>query len=102
MDIFTVPLGSDHRLPIHGGEIDTSLLLYLKSDVVALDVAEDYLPTGRRVRPRHARHAVPAESPGSVGLPSKASIETGRALYQLIYERIATRVLGRTAAPGAA
>lgn len=102
VDIFTVPLRSHEELPIHGGEIDTSLLLYVESDLVALDAAEDYVPARRRAsRPRHARQTVPSEGPGSVGLPTKASIEKGRALYQLIYERIATRVLGRDTRSGA-
>ena len=38
VDIFTVRLeGEDARLPIHGGALDTSLLLYIDAGLVDLD-----------------------------------------------------------------
>lgn len=96
VDVFSVPLPGRDHLPIHGGEVDTSLLLYVDGDLVNLAAAEDFVPSGRGRRGR-----LPGEGPGSVGLPSRASVETGRRLYHLIYERIAERVLGRPNVHGA-
>jgi creatinine amidohydrolase len=86
--------------PTHGGELDTSLLLYLAPQLVRMDMAQDYMPPPRlaaRLR-RRLTGLVPAPSPGSVGRPSLASAEKGERLYQMIRERIATRVLGAAAA----
>lgn len=99
VDIFAMPLGEDEPdLPIHGGEIDTSLLLYLAPDVVVMDAARDFVPSRRRLRAflRRAAGVIPADSPGSLGVPSRASVEKGARLYHLIYDRIAKRVF-RTA-----
>ena len=97
VDIFTVPYQQeDETMPIHGGELDTSLLLYLNADLVTLEEAQDFLPSGRPLRGyRQAVGTIPAESPGSLGWPTRASVEKGRAFYQVIYERIAVRVFGR-------
>lgn len=100
VDIFAIPLPdvTQERMPIHGGEIDTSLLLFLDHALVDLGRAEDYLLTPRELRRfrRRAGDRLPAKSPGSVGRPSHASIEKGSRLYQFIYDRIATHVF-RTA-----
>lgn len=96
VDLFSIPTPeADAGIPVHGGELDTSLLLYVDADLVALDAARDYLPTARGLRRyrRRATGSIPADSPGSVGLPSRASIEKGAAFYRLIYDRIAERVL---------
>jgi creatinine amidohydrolase len=88
--------GSD---PVHGGEIDTSLLLYVDRELVDLEEARDYAPPRDAVRRYHRgrRGAIPKESPGSLGQPSRASLETGRRLYQLIYDRIAVRIFSTPA-----
>lgn len=86
--------------PVHGGELDTSLLLYLAPEMVRMELAQDYLPPPRlaaRMR-RRSTGLVPAPSPGSLGRPSLASAEKGERLYRLIRDRIATRVLGAEAA----
>lgn len=97
VDIFSIPNYKDDGtdLPVHGGEVDTSLLLYLDSDLVALDEARDFLPSGRTIRRyfRGVKGAIPSESAGSLGHPSRASLEAGDRLYQFIYQRVATRVL---------
>jgi creatinine amidohydrolase len=83
---------------IHGGELDTSILLFLEPQLVHMELAQDY-----RLRTRHlARHqrgagAVPAASPGSLGRPTLASAAKGERIYKMIYDRIATRVLGAPA-----
>jgi creatinine amidohydrolase len=87
-DVFSLPLSAGDGLPIHGGEVDTSLLLYVDGALVDLDAAEDYIPE----RPAR-RDTLPLAGPGSLGRPRRASVETGRALYHLIYERVAERML---------
>jgi len=86
--------------PVHGGELDTSLMLYLAPQLVRMDLAKDFELSERQVaRFRHrAAGSVPAHSPGSVGRPSLASAEKGARLYKMIHDRIATRVLGAVAA----
>lgn len=89
----------DAEGPMHGSELDTSLLLYLAPELVRMELAQDYpLPARQRTRfGRHARGALPHASPGSVGRPTIATREKGQRLYKMIYERIATRVLGSAA-----
>ncbi len=86
--------------PVHGGELDTSLMLYLAPELVRMELAQDYPLTERQVKRywRRAAGPVPALSPGSVGRPSLASAEKGARLYKMIHDRIATRVLGAVAA----
>jgi len=100
VDIFGVPLESefgDAGMPAHGGEMDTSLLLYIDESLVDLRRATDYTPSRGSIRRylRGSRGAIPSDSPGSFGHPSMASTEKGQRLYHFIYERIATRVFGR-------
>lgn len=82
--------------PMHGSELDTSLLLYLAPELVRMDRAQDFLLPARQVTRfrRSGRGAVPKRSPGSLGRPSLATREKGERLYTMIRERIATRVLG--------
>jgi len=86
--------------PTHGGELDTSLLLHLAPQLVRMDLAQDFLlPDRQRARYRRgATGALPARSPGSLGRPTLASAEKGARLYKMIYECLATRVLGAAAA----
>jgi creatinine amidohydrolase len=82
----------------HGGELDTSLLLYLAPDQVRMELAQDYrLPAGELARHRRGRGTVPARSPGSLGRPTLATAAKGERIYKMMYERIATRVLGMPA-----
>lgn len=102
VDIFAVRIeGEDARLPIHGGALDTSLLLHVDGHLVNLEEAEDYVPPPSRTRAwrKLAHRSIPPESPGSVGRPTKSSAEAGERLYEFIYERIASRVFGRAARP---
>src|SRR5256885_67419 len=50
-------------------------------------------------RYRGAMRSLPERSPGSLGRPTLASGEKGERLYKMIYERIATRVLGAPVPP---
>ena len=102
VDVFSLDFTDrleDAEGPMHGSELDTSLLLYLAPELVRMELAQDFpLPARMRSRfGRHARGALPRSSPGSVGRPTIATREKGQRLYKMIYERIATRVLGSAA-----
>jgi creatinine amidohydrolase len=105
VDVFALPLEghvSDAGLPTHGGDMDTSLLLYIDASQVDLKHARDYTPSPghiRRYRKGRAG-AIPDDSPGSFGHPSQASTEKGERMYHYIYERIATRVFDRVPVEG--
>jgi len=80
--------------PIHGGEIDTSLVMFVRPDLVRPEAAVDYILPERDVR-RYRRGSalfLPAESSGSVGRASKASADKGRRLYEFIHGRLRERV----------
>ncbi len=68
----------------HGGELETSLLLYLAPDRVRLQDAVDFVPDDRAMR-RYTRGRVPtppSESRGILGRPSLASATKGRAVFE--------------------
>lgn len=92
VDIFGIDFGSllERAAPIQGGELDTSLLLFLAPHLVHMELAQDYALTPgmlARYRPGHTRH-LPPGSPGSVGFPSLASAQKGERLYRFILERV--------------
>lgn len=80
--------------PIHGGEVDTSLVLFVAPDLVQLAEARDFIlpETDRQRYRRGSAMYLPADAP-SLGAPSRASAEKGQLIYELIKERIRTRVL---------
>ena len=98
VDVFALDFGGrleDSDGPMHGSELDTSLLLYLAPELVRMELAEDF-PLPRRLHARFrrgTRGGLPVASPGSVGHPTIATREKGERLYKMMYERIATRVL---------
>jgi creatinine amidohydrolase len=68
----------------HGGEMETSLLLHLAPNRVRTDLIADFTPDPRTFR-RYVRGRVPTPPPGSrgtVGRPSLATREKGKAVYQ--------------------
>jgi creatinine amidohydrolase len=79
--------------PMHGDEVDTSLMLYIAPELVNMDLAQDYMMSRDELR-RYRRGwlRVPRASPGSIGRPSLATPEKGRALYERLYTRIRDRV----------
>ncbi len=92
VDIFSLDFGPllERPAPIHGGELDTSLLLYLAPHLVRMELAQDFDLTPAmlaRYRPGDSRH-LPTGSPGSVGYPSLASAQKGERLYTFILERV--------------
>jgi creatinine amidohydrolase len=99
VDIFGIefaPLLERHA-PIQGGELDTSLLLFLAPHLVRMDLAQDFeLPPTMlsRYRPGQSRH-LPTGSPGSVGYPTLATAQKGERLYRFILNRV-SRCLERS------
>ena len=92
VDIFSLDFGPllERPAPIQGGELDTSLMLYLAPHLVRMDSAQDFeLTPGMlaRYRPGHSRN-LPSGSPGSVGYPSLASPQKGERLYRFMLERV--------------
>jgi creatinine amidohydrolase len=79
--------------PMHGDEVDTSLVLYLAPELVNMELAQDYMMSREELR-RYRRGwlRVPRASPGSIGRPSLATAATGRALYERIYSLIRDRI----------
>jgi creatinine amidohydrolase len=101
VDIFSVPRPREYgapEVPVHGGELDTSLLLYVDAELVQFDRARDFDVSKAASRRYHrgSRGAIPKGSPGSLGRPTIASAEKGEQLYDHIYERVATRIFGRS------
>jgi creatinine amidohydrolase len=82
--------------PMHGDEVDTSLLLYIAPELVDLQLAQDYMMSREELR-RYRRGwlRVPSSSAGSIGRPSLAKAETGRALYERIYTLVRDRIFAR-------
>jgi creatinine amidohydrolase len=100
IDIFALdlsPVLDQEHGPIHGGEIDTSLMLYVAPHLVRMDLARDcILPeTERRRYRRGTVLRLPGASRGAIGQPTRATPEKGRIIYELIRSRIRERVLGQ-------
>lgn len=99
VDVFGLdfgPLLDQPSGPIHGGELDTSLLLYVAPERARMDLALDFALTPKmlsRYRPGHSRR-LPEGSPGSVGYPSLASAQKGEVLYKFILDRISSYLAG--------
>lgn len=96
VDVLAVPLADlleAQTQPMHGDEVDTSLLLYLAPELVRLDLAQDYMLAREELR-RYRRGWLrpPPGSAGSIGRPSAATAEKGARLYQRIRSRIAERI----------
>ncbi|HZI73566.1 MAG TPA: creatininase family protein [Gemmatimonadales bacterium] len=94
IDIFSLDFGNllERPSPIQGGELDTSLLLFLAPQLVRMELAQDFAPAPSllsRYRPGQSRH-LPAGSPGSVGYPSLASAQKGESLYRFILDRVSS------------
>jgi creatinine amidohydrolase/Fe(II)-dependent formamide hydrolase-like protein len=84
---------------MHGGELDTSLLLHLAPGLARMDVAQDFLPPDPRRHVRGLTKPLPALSPGSLGRPTLATADKGERIYKIIRERVASRVLASAPNP---
>lgn len=86
INLFSLEVGDlleGSPLAEHGGELETSLMLYLAPERVLMDQAKDVIPDPRTYR-KYARGRVPTPPPGSSGIlgtPSRATAEKGQAVY---------------------
>lgn len=96
VDVFAVQLADllDGQMePMHGDEVDTSLMLHLAPELVRQELAEDYMvPREALRRFRRGWLTVPSDSAGSIGRPSLATAEKGRLLYDRMRDRIGARI----------
>lgn len=103
VDLFAIELGDllEGQLePMHGDEVDTSLMLHLAPELVHIDRAQDYMVERGALRRFRRSAALTTRGPtGTLGRPTLASAEKGKLLYERIRDRIAARVLGRGPAP---
>jgi creatinine amidohydrolase len=85
--------------PMHGDEVDTSIILYLAPELVRMDLAQDYMMSREELR-RYRRGwlRIPERSPGSIGRPRLASADKGRVLYERIRAQVRERVFVAPAA----
>jgi len=79
--------------PMHGDEVDTSLILFLAPELVRMDLAQDYMMSREELR-RYRRGwlRIPKGSPVSIGRPRLATKEKGQLLYERIHDRVRERV----------
>lgn len=84
----------------HGGELETSLMLYLAPDLVRWDQAADVNADPRLYR-RYAQGTVPTPPPGSrgtLGFPTRASLEKGKAVFIRYVESLVEVLSGEPSA----
>lgn len=84
MTIGVTDLIEGHPEAERGGELETSLLLYLAPELVRMDEATDYLPPSQSLR-KYVEGRVTTPPPGFqgvVGRPTLATAEKGAAVYQ--------------------
>ncbi|HEU4565125.1 MAG TPA: creatininase family protein [Gemmatimonadaceae bacterium] len=96
VDIFAVDVSDlleGQREHMHGGEVDTSLMLYLAPELVQMELAQDYMMSREALR-RYRRGSlrVPKGSAGSIGRPTLATAEKGQAIYRRLRDRISERI----------
>lgn len=96
VDIFSVDFREmleGQSEPMHGDEVDTSLMLFIAPDLVRMDLAEDYMMSRDELR-RYRRGwlRIPSGSSGSIGRPTIATAEKGAAIYAKIREQVRARV----------
>jgi creatinine amidohydrolase len=79
--------------PMHGDEVDTSLMLFLAPELVRMDLARDYMMSREELR-RYRRGwlRIPESSHGSIGRPTLATREKGKMLYERIHSRVRDRI----------
>ena len=102
VDIFGMKFGDlleGQTEPMHGDEVDTSLMLHIAPELVDMELAEEYMMSRDELR-RYRRGwlKVPQGSAGSIGRPTLATAAKGAALSERIRERISERIF-RAPAP---
>lgn len=96
VDLFAMNLSElleGQREAMHGDEVDTSLMLHLFPEMVRMDLAQDYMMSREELRRyRRGWMKVPEASAGSIGRPSLASAEKGKAIYERIRRQVSDRI----------
>lgn len=78
---------------MHGDEVDTSLMLHLAPELVEMSMARDNMVEREELRRyRRGNSIATRRAGGSVGMPTLASAEKGRVLYERIRSRISDRI----------
>ena len=98
VDVFALSFGDlleGPEGPEHGGELDTSLLLYIAPHLVDMENARDKAPSDRtRARYRRGSKSAYLSDPHqATGFPTLASAQKGEALYTFILDRILDSVI---------
>lgn len=98
VDVYSVGIGQflDRQdRPQHGGEAETSLLLYLQPEQVRRDRVQDFPldpeSVDRYLRGHRAK--LPEDWSGVIGYPSAASAGKGERIYRQILGKIRTKLL---------
>ena len=78
--------------PERGGELETSLLLYLEPELVRKKWILDSTPGPRTPSDPGASAPMPG-SPGVVGRPTLATADKGRAIFEHMVETISARLV---------
>ena len=79
--------------PMHGDEVDTSILLFLAPELVNMSLVRDNMMSREALRRyRRGTLKLPPGSGASIGRPSLATAEKGRLLYERIRARISDRI----------
>ena len=96
VDIFGMKFGDlleGQTEPMHGDEVDTSLMLHIAPELVDMELAQEYMMSRDELR-RYRRGwlRIPEVSPGSIGRPRLANAEKGRLLYERIHERVREKI----------
>lgn len=96
VDIFALDFSDlleGQQEPMHGDEVDTSIMLHLAPQLVEMSLARDYMMSREELR-RYRRGwlRVPEQSPGSIGRPTLATAEKGATIYGRIRDRVRQRV----------
>lgn len=96
VDLFAMNLSDlleGQREAMHGDEVDTSLMLHLFPTLVRMELAQDYMMSREELRRyRRGWMRVPEGSAGSIGRPSLATAEKGRALYERMRRQVSDRI----------
>ena len=89
------------KVPLHGGEAETSVMLHLYPDLVSMERARDFdVPASVFRRYLRGAMSVPPEgSAGSIGHPTAATADKGAAIYQRMISAIRNGVFVRQKGP---
>jgi len=84
----------------HAGELETSLMLHLRPELVRMTEAHDFRPQGGALRKytRRRTPTPPLESRGVLGCPSLATAKKGERIFERWVEAISAAVAGGASA----